>query len=192
MNSQAKLLIDTKEHTMILFGHLGLTYAIVRSVDKISLKGRKKIDYRLVLVGSMLPDLADKPVIFLLSSNSIHSGRIFAHTLLFTLLLSIAGILVLKKYSRSWLLVLACSSFIHLLLDSMWHYPDTLFWPAYGLSSIMEQEFSSVTVNSIYNVILNLSTGLPELIGFLIITFLGIRLLIKKQAVEFLRTGHIK
>jgi Predicted membrane-bound metal-dependent hydrolase (DUF457). len=177
---------------MILFGHLGLTYAITRTVDKVALKGKAEIDYRLVFIGSMLPDIIDKPIIFLLSNDSIHSGRIFAHTLLFTLLLSVIGFLVRKKASKPWLLVLAGSSLIHLILDSMWHYPDILFWPSYGLSSMFKQGFNNVSLNSIYNVLSSPASGIPELCGFIIVVILAIKLLIGKQTVKFIKTGHIQ
>lgn len=45
---------------MIFFGHLGLTGLAAKAVEK-SL-GNIKIDYRVVFVGSILPDLIDKPI----------------------------------------------------------------------------------------------------------------------------------
>lgn len=194
---------------MILFGHLGLTYAAAAALDKGGLNGRLKkfnsyMDYRLVFVGSILPDLLDKLTIFLIGDGSIHSGRIFAHSLLFVLLIASIGLLLWKKSGKPGLLILAFGSLIHLLLDSMWLYPDTLFWPVYdillmkstnssflqALTNIMSQDFNTVSAASLRDALLNPFVGIPELTGLIIIGYLSIRMLVKRQLMSFLKTGR--
>ncbi len=195
------------EKTMLLFGHLGLTYAAAAAADKGGLKGKlekfnRHIDYRLVFIGAILPDLIDKLVIFLIADGSIHSGRIFAHSLLFILLLAGIGWRIWRKSRQPWLLTLAACSLIHLILDSMWLYPNTLFWPVYDLSmvqspegiltaltKITSREFNSVSVLSLTQALSNPFIGIPELIGLVISAALFIRLLVKKQLKAFLKTG---
>ena len=88
------------------------------------------VDYRLILLGSMLPDIIDKPL-----GVWLHlSGRAIAHTMVFSVVL-VAAALTLFAWRRSvGLLCLAFASVIHLVLDQMWLTPRTLFWPAYGWS----------------------------------------------------------
>ena len=195
---------------MILFGHLGLTYAAAAALDKGGLnrkleKFNKYIDYRLVFIGSILPDLIDKLIIFLIGDGAIHSGRIYAHSLLFALLITGAGLLIWKKAKKPWLLTLAFCSLAHLLLDNMWLYPNALFWPLYdifmiksynspgdifqALAKIISQDFNSVSILSLKDALSNPFIGIPELMGLVIMAYLSIRLLINKQLKAFLKTG---
>ena len=192
---------------MILFGHLGLTYAAAAVIEKAAIgdrlkKANKHIDYRLVLIGSILPDIIDKLAINLFGDGSLHSGRIFAHSMLIVLLISGAGLLLWKKSKKLWLATLGLCSLVHLLLDSMWLYPNILFWPFYdlfrlrtgdslfsGFYKILERDFYSVSIISIWDTLKNPLIGIPELIGLVIILRLFIRLIAKKQLTVFIRTG---
>jgi inner membrane protein len=190
---------------MILFGHLGLTYAAFRSFDRLT--SNNKIDYRPVLVGAILPDLLDKPLITLISQDSIHSGRIFSHTLIFNLLLLIVGLLLWKFKKKPWLVTLAAASLFHLFLDSMHLYPDILLWPftslsqaagpditdiiKYAINSILDQPFGKISPDSIWKSLLRPATGIPELLGFIIIAFTAIRIISQKQLKNFIKKGRI-
>ncbi len=129
---------------MLLFGHIGITAGVVKLGIVIGGKrlrpqfladgikqGIDSIDYRIVLLGSLLPDIVDKPVWFLLGNGTSLSGRDYAHTLLFHLILLIGG-LVLIRYSRPWLSIITLSSFMHLIFDQMWNSPVVLLWPLLG------------------------------------------------------------
>jgi hypothetical protein len=92
-------------------------------------------DRRMVImagIGSILPDLIDKPLGHIILAGTVDYGRIYAHTGLFLLALIVVG-LAYRKWKGSWLLaVLALGMMSHLLLDSMWELPVTLFYPALG------------------------------------------------------------
>ena len=146
------------------------------------------IDYRLVLSGSLLPDIMDKPSWLFASSDIFPAGRNYGHTFLFNLLLFICG-LILIKYKKPWLLIISLSSYIHLILDQMWGYPVTLWWPLSG-------SFHSVeTAGWLPGIMQSLSsdpgTYVPEIIGLIIILVLGCRLIVKKSVLNFIRTGAI-
>lgn len=85
-------------------------------------------------IGSILPDLIDKPVGILIFYDTIGYGRIYCHTLLFAGLVLFAGILVYLKYPRSGLLLLAMAAgiFTHQVLDAMWLQPSNWYWPVLG------------------------------------------------------------
>ena len=106
---------------MLLFGHIGITLGVAWLIES---KLKVRINYGLIILGSLLPDAIDKPLgMFLLPFNN---GRIFAHTLLFILILLLIGL----KYRKS--LFLSFASFLHLIEDEMWKVPRTLFWPLLG------------------------------------------------------------
>lgn len=93
------------------------------------------IDYRLVIIGSLLPDLIDKSVgQWFLPEIFSHAGRSFAHTLLFNGALVVFSILVIPFARSLGPLLFSLASSGHLFLDRMWESPRTLFWPKYGLS----------------------------------------------------------
>jgi len=82
------------------------------------LKRRLKLkDMRLVALGSMLPDIIDKPLTIL----GVGSGRFVAHSLLFTIFVSLL--------SRE--VGFGCVN--HLLLDRIWEEPKVLFLPFLGI-----------------------------------------------------------
>ncbi len=121
---------------MFLLGHLGLTWALVGSpFRRLFPVG---IDYRLLLVGALLPDLIDKP----LSLAFGIAGRNIAHTLLFASSLTLLFFLVRWRPGPSGhrlvlvgvFVPLAIGSWTHLLLDRMWELPEILLWPFLGLT----------------------------------------------------------
>lgn len=104
---------------MLLFAHMGLALAAARFVPRANLA--------FVAIGSMLPDIIDKPLGEIVYGTP-NMGRIFAHTLLFLLLL--AGI---AFYTKDIRLASLCGGVLfHLSLDFMWNSPVILFWPLLG------------------------------------------------------------
>ena len=85
-------------------------------------------------LGSILPDLIDKPVGLLLFPDVFGTGRIFGHALLVIGLVLIIGILVYTRYPRTGILLLALVAGIstHQILDAMWLQPANWYWPSLG------------------------------------------------------------
>ncbi|MCQ1535116.1 metal-dependent hydrolase [Methanosarcina sp. KYL-1] len=117
---------------MFIFGHIGITLGIFYSLDHLFPEKNFRFDYQLVAFGSLCPDFIDKPLGRIILAETIGSGRIFAHTLLFVILLGLAGYLVYRRKLYSLPLVLAGASFCHLLEDRIWNSPEVLFWPLFG------------------------------------------------------------
>ncbi|MEI6105271.1 MAG: metal-dependent hydrolase [Methanothrix sp.] len=104
---------------MLLFAHVGLALASARFFSNVSLA--------FLALGSMLPDIIDKPL-GIIAFGSPSMGRIFAHTLLFLVILS-----ALCVYSQDIRFIsLTWGVLIHLSLDFMWNSPETLLWPLLG------------------------------------------------------------
>ncbi|MFQ5908126.1 MAG: metal-dependent hydrolase [Thermoplasmata archaeon] len=120
---------------MFLLGHLGLTLALV--VWPLRRRLPRRVDYRILLVGALLPDLIDKPLSLILGVG----GRAVAHTLLFALALSLLFLLLRSRavssrcqiFGTAILLALAIGTWTHLILDRMWMQPEILLWPFLGL-----------------------------------------------------------
>jgi inner membrane protein len=114
---------------MLFFGHIGFTVGAIFLIY-LFLKGT--VDYRYVIVGSMLPDIVDKPLGIYLLGQTFDNGRIFCHTLLFVCVLFILGV-YLDRYRRFAVVkLLALAAFFHLLEDEMWQVPRTFYWPLLG------------------------------------------------------------
>ncbi len=104
---------------MLLFAHLGLALASTRIVPR--------ADLLFVAIGSMLPDIIDKPLGEVIYGTP-NMGRIFAHTLLFLILLGAVAV-----YSDDLRMAsLFGGAAVHLFLDFMWNSPTILFWPLLG------------------------------------------------------------
>jgi inner membrane protein len=87
----------------------------------------KCVDIRFLIIGSLLPDIIDKP----LALFPIGPGRGYAHTLAFALLVFFIGLYFYFKQKKTLALGLSFGVFSHLILDSMWSNVHVLLWPFY-------------------------------------------------------------
>ncbi|MEE8414362.1 MAG: metal-dependent hydrolase [Dehalococcoidales bacterium] len=189
---------------MLLFGHIGITAGVARACDiiisaaepggsrLIPWLGRVKnrigqVDYRLVLLGSLLPDIIDKPVFLLVGGVSL-SGRDYAHSLLFSLVLLIAG-LVLILYGKSRLLTVSLSALTHLIFDQIYNNPVTLFWPLLG--PLSGGEVASWLPGVVFGLFNYPGAYIPEITGLLIVLLFAYRLVKRKGVTSFIREGVI-
>jgi len=199
---------------MLLFGHIGITLGVALSGNQIyntRLKSRVKpskeqesgiqskpnsesvkgmFDVRFWLLGSILPDVIDKPIgHYLFRQAFYNNGYLFSHTLLFFILLLGAGLCIGIAKKRMWLLALSFGVFIHLVLDSMWEKPKTLFWPVFGYSFPRSGDYDFLW--SIFQEFFHYpSDYIPELIGISIVGWIIWKLIRNKQVVSFLRKGY--
>jgi len=90
--------------------------------------------YLAVLVGAILPDLIDKPIVEIVLANSVSNGRLFAHTLLFVFILLFIGRYLYTRKGEIRGFILSGAAFMHLGEDQMWLMPETLFYPAFGFA----------------------------------------------------------
>ena len=100
------------------------------------------IDYRLVAVGALVPDLIDKPLTWLLLPGAFKDDHVFGHTLLLPALLLVPG--VHRARRGDWrLLSIGIAALTHVLVDPVLTYPRTLFWPLLGLEFPKTKGFAS-------------------------------------------------
>ena len=70
-------------------------------------------------LGSVLPDIVDKPLGHIVFGSSLDNGKIFFHSLVIVLLFFIAGLIVWKYYRSFSFLVVGFGIFLHQLVDMM-------------------------------------------------------------------------
>ena len=150
---------------------------------------RLRIDYRVILLGSLLPDIIDKPLGFWLLPEVVnHSTRSIGHTLVFNMeLLSVALVLLALAHAyRPLLLSLASSG--HLVLDAMWQAPSRLLWPSYGWS------FPAGTTDLEEWLKFQSSVGwldIWEVLGAMVLVWVAVQLYRRRAMRQFLRVGSI-
>lgn len=193
---------------MIFFGHLGLTVGGYKLYEKIlpnqSAAGPAAVDYRLVLLGSILPDLLDKPIGAVLFVDTYHNSRIYGHTLLFSLLLILAGYIVYKRRGARSVLTVGFASLVHLILDGMWQEPETILWPFLNIKDALSAnkdwlhellafpyKFDNWMASRFEEFMRDLSPVLFELVGLGILIFFLIRLIRACKVNAFIKNGRL-
>ncbi len=81
-------------------------------------------DYRLAVVGALLPDLVDGPL----------GGARVLHTLAaaVAVLLAVMVLTRNRRQARRHWLALPIGMFVHLVADGMWARTETFWWPGFG------------------------------------------------------------
>ncbi len=186
---------------MLLLAHTGITLGVTVLAGSIAKRNKstnraaawlaafyERIDIRILLIGSLLPDIIDKPVGMVFFRDSLSNGRIYAHTLLFLILISIGGYVLYRQRNSIWLLVLAFGTFIHFILDQIWLTPKTIFWPLMGF------EFDRIEITDWFTLwfrdfFAHPDVYLGEFIGLGILLWYGIMIINRKKVGAFLRYG---
>jgi len=149
------------------------------------------VDLRFLFVGSLLPDIIDKPIGHFFFRETFSNGRIFSHSLFFLVIISLIGYYVYKRYTKTWLLAISFGIFMHLILDQMWFNLHTLLWPILGF--VFEK--GDIT-DWLPSLILSLQTDplvyVPELIGLLILVWFTVSLVHRRRFLDFLRFGRVR
>lgn len=155
----------------------------------------KHIDIRVLLVGSLLPDIIDKPLGRLFFRDMFSNGRIICHTLFFLIILSLAGIYLYRRKRKNWLLVLSFGTFTHLIFDQMWLSPHTLFWPLYGWSFPKHANIGfACWLGGIFTSLLtqpNSYVYITEIIGGVVLGFFLWHIMKEKTLLNFITKGKV-
>lgn len=133
-------------------------------------------DYRMVVVGALLPDLVDAPL----------GGARLAHTLLGAVAVLTVVMLATRgrRHRRRSLLAVPIGMFAHLLADGMWARTETFWWPFFG------RELGGRLPGLDHGLAILL---LEEAAGALVVAWCWRRFRLSDPAVRtrFLRTGHL-
>ncbi len=189
---------------MLLFGHAGITLGaaalVAYEVNKRKVEQAEKtswfaplsrhVDIRLLIIGSLLPDIIDKPLGQYFFKETFSNGRIFAHTLLFLVLITAAGYYLYRRKKQRWMLTLAAGVFMHLALDEMWQVPGTVFWPFLGLN-FTKYKLTGWVAHLLDALLSSPYIYISEAIGLAIFIWFGVWIISQKQVGAFIRHGKI-
>ena len=187
---------------MLFFAHAGITFGAAAAAAGVAGKHRSSsiadwpaalsryMDIRWLLVGSLLPDIIDKPLGEYILPGLIGTGRAYAHTLLFLIVLTMAALVIRRQWGKTWGLALAAGTLTHLILDQMWLMPKVLFWPLLGVR--FERIDIAGWAGSLWHLLVSdPAIYIPEIIGFLIVGWFGVMLLRRKRVRAFLAQGEV-
>ena len=82
-------------------------------------------------IGSLLPDIIDKPVGHIILAN-LGNGRIFFHSLTVCIIVAVLGLIVWRLWGHPGFLFIAAGMLSHQLADAMWAAPQSWYWPFLG------------------------------------------------------------
>ncbi len=167
---------------MFIFGHIGITLGIFYLLSRLFPEKGIPVDLKWIAFGALLPDFIDKPLGRIILAETIGSGRIFAHTLIFAILLGLTAYYIFHQNGWKVPLIIAGASFCHLLEDQMWNSPRAFLWPFLGwefprdtLSGGFIEYFMRILNNSFNPA--HTGVFIPEIIGIgIIILFVGSRI----------------
>jgi membrane-bound metal-dependent hydrolase YbcI (DUF457 family) len=144
------------------------------------------LDYRFLLLGSILPDIIDKS----LGITYLGNGRSFCHTLFFTVLMLVVGIWLYRIRKSPGLLCIALGCVAHVLLDAMWLNQRTFFWPLFGWG-FQHTDFNFVPwMERLFNSLLTKpSEYIPEAIGFISLVFFYFSLVRTGKISRLIKSG---
>lgn len=193
---------------MLIAGHIGLTLGVIKIYEKVAKKKNTKndnfIDYRIVALGSILPDIIDKPLVQIIYGLRNHEGHLIAHSFIFSALLITLGIIIFFMNKNKNALLLGICSLIHQLFDKAILLPNIFLLPDVNSSNfILLKRFEFV-----HNITLPIYTRFPylrdtmtyfekpyvfiaEVIGFIIIVYFVCKLLKNKKHMDFLNHGRL-
>lgn len=143
------------------------------------------------MLGSMLPDIIDKPLGLWLLPDVFSNSRILAHTLLFTLLLVAVGVFLYFCHGKSEVLCISFDVIAHLCLDQIWFSPNTFLWPLYGWS-FKKRGISHWLERMLVYLASEPSIWVTEIIGGLVLAVFLSNLVRQKRLNRFLKSGRVE
>lgn len=189
---------------MLIFGHVGITTGLIKTYEKVTKgknsKGNNFTDYRIVMIGSLLPDIIDKPVVQIMYGLRNHSGHFVAHSYVFSGLMIIAGIIAILMNKNKGIFMLGICSLIHQFLDKLMLTLNISF-----LSSVnLDYLFTLDKLKFVQKAVITISSRFPylrdvivyfeqpyvvlsEIIGLAIIIYFDCKLFIYKRYIKFWR-----
>jgi membrane-bound metal-dependent hydrolase YbcI (DUF457 family) len=170
----------------LIIWHMG-TAAVLTYVSL----GRRRIDYRFVLVGAVAPDAVDAVLGRWLEYGG--AGRGLAHSLAAASTLAVLVVVAFRGELRLAWFGLAVGWLLHLVADGMWQAPQTFFWPAFG-SGFSATPAEPYSVDVLVHPGRHLATWAAEVAGAAMLAWFWVafRLGADHRLALWLRDGHLR
>ncbi|MFN2594251.1 MAG: metal-dependent hydrolase [Actinomycetota bacterium] len=153
--------------------------------------GRRRIDYRFILIGAVLPDIIDTPLYAFVCHDP--AGRSISHTLLTPIVVTVAILLVFRGERRIRVFGLGVGWLLHLVGDGMWQAPKTFLWPAFG-SHFAKTPAEPYSWDLLTHPLSHLGTWEGELLGLAILLWFAVAfdLFDPDRFKRFLKDGYLR
>lgn len=172
-------------------GHVAVTWGVARVIQKNN-SGLTHLDYRLLALCGLLPDIIDKPLAILIFTSA-ESSQLVAHSLLFHAAFLLGALLF---WRRAVPYVLAFNT--HLVLDRMWHHTESFWWPLFGWNVFWQYKPMN-SPEAMFNIYIDIITRYPQVWVFEIVAIIVLigfgyrhRLYWWSALKRFLLTGRIE
>ena len=180
---------------MLFFGHIGIPLATARISHKKIYKSAtakfiESLDYRILIIGALLPDLIDKPLSLYLG-KAIGTTQSFGHTLIFAVILLFAGLFLYQKCGKRLFLTLAIGILFHQVLDLVTMNYKNFFWPLYGFKFIQSKQFETSLTQKLINHISSPYYLIGEIVGLIITTYYFVKIYINGRLIDFIKSGKM-
>jgi inner membrane protein len=178
---------------MYLLAHTGITVGAARVVEQAVNRPWFRLDYRFILLGSLLPDIVDKPLGIVIFPEAISNSRTFLHTLIFLAITVLLGVFIYRWKNALWGFCIAFGVLTHFIMDAMWMEPVTLFWPFIrpAFDKYPGIEFFHIVSSWVYTLQVEPRIFLPELAGLAILIIFVIKVIKEKRVMAFIKTGYL-
>ena len=153
--------------------------------------GRRRIDYRFVLIGAVAPDVVDA-----LLGVTVFDGpseKRIGHSLLSVIVIAVAIVLTFDGERRLAVFGIAVGWLLHLVGDGMWNAPRTFLWPAFG-TEFARAPGTPISGRPFADPMDNLATWGKELFGLAVLLWFWVafRLGTDGRFRLFLRDGYLR
>lgn len=152
--------------------------------------GRRRVDYRFILLGAVLPDLIDGVSC---SFYTCGGGRGVAHSLIANVAVTVLIILLLRGETRLSVFGIGVGWLLHLVADGMWDAPRTFFWPVAGTDFAMTPS-EPYSWELFTDPLAHAWTWAGEFVGILILAWFCIAFGLgdPQRRARFIRDGHLR
>jgi inner membrane protein len=111
---------------MLPQSHIAYTLTALNLAQK-RISALRQVDWRLIALAAVGADLVDKPLAAVYFYRKYNSAVLFGHTVL----VHVLAFLATTRWQPGWWPYLLAFSG-HILLDRLWFFPDTFYWPLRG------------------------------------------------------------
>ncbi len=171
-------------------GHVAFTWGITGLLKRDKFD-TTQLDYRLLALSAMAPDLIDKPLALFVFTEA-QSSQLIGHSLFPHLILLVFGLLAWRQA-----LPYIVATNIHLIADRMWNHTESFWWPVFGWNTFWSFKPMN-TPDAMFNIYVDIITRYPQvyvieilaliyLIGF----FIKFRLFRWENLKYFVLTGRL-